>query len=46
MMGYLTGRKAPEPDEALAQIKARIQGTDIEKWLRAGGEAGVGSGKY
>eukprot|EP00884_Botryococcus_braunii_P008423 jgi/Botrbrau1/17582/Bobra.0166s0024.1 len=44
MLGYLTGRKAPEPDEALAQIKARIQGTDIEKWLRAGGEAGVGPG--
>ncbi len=44
MLGYLTGRKAPEPDEALAQLKARIEGTDIEESLRAGGEAGVGSG--
>jgi hypothetical protein len=44
MFDYLMGRKAPEPEEALSEIREMIEGTDIAESLRAGGEAGVGNG--
>eukprot|EP00884_Botryococcus_braunii_P013999 jgi/Botrbrau1/225/Bobra.0022s0204.1 len=46
MLGLLSSRKSIAPDQVdcLAKLKARIEGTNIESLLRAGGETGIGPG--
>ncbi len=36
---------APEPDEALEQLRQLLEGTEVEEQLRAFGESGIGPGK-